>query len=71
MIDMAEFLFQVPFLHSIAGSLAHVQKMAADVLSQLGPGISSIIQTNGTILLEPLSLERWLCETDKKSKYWS
>ena len=44
--------------------------MVLDVLtSRLVPGVNAMIQLDGVIKLEPATLARWLCETDKKSKH--
>ena len=43
--------------------------MVIDILgSRLITSVSALIQLDGSVKLDPVSLERWLIETDKKSK---
>ena len=63
------FLFQIPFLSGTPLSIPAAQNMVLDILvSRLVPSVSALIQPDGSLKLEPASLEGWLCETDKKSK---
>ena len=68
--NLTVFLFfQIPFLSGTPLSIPCAQKMVIDILgSRLITSVSALIQHDGSVKLDPVSLERWLIETDKKSK---
>ena len=66
---MVFMVFQIPFLSGTPLSIPCAQKMVIDILgSRLITSVSALIQHDGSVKLDPVSLERWLIETDKKSK---
>ena len=67
--DGISVFFQIPFLSGTPLSIPCAQKMVIDILgSRLITSVSALIQHDGSVKLDPVSLERWLIETDKKSK---
>ena len=68
---MIFLLFQIPFLSGTPLSIPCAQKMVIDILgSRLITSVSALIQHDGSVKLDPVSLERWLIETDRKSKLY-